>query len=453
MADHLITKEYNESLRQLETADPGHAGVFNPLFERLINNDAHIKAAHDEHLAENEQQFTKVLKVAGYPNKWERIAYDNFAGITNFEFIDRYGVTNTDWTVADNKISSVIGTTNIIAWYKNIKLNDGTIRVVYENPYITSVNYVGLAFRRQDSSNFSAVLLWDGTPGKVELWRCVAGTLSKIGDSIELSTLDVANEINIPKSLEVEVIGNRVKIYVNNKLILTSTDSSINDNAYGECGIITYNTKVSTFSSFSIAKKKFDIINPSISKLLCSGTSITGGVGATTPYPTLLRNKLREGFCGSELVLVNAGHSGKNTEYILSCLVTELTTHNPDIVILEGNINDTSLTVGLTPEETINNLRKMIKLCKQQGAIPILTTSTHTNPILNTATWNKTSFDKQVLNNIRFRQLAFEEDIRIADVSSAFSNDFTLLNDDIHPNDIGAELMAQTIYETIVLNK
>jgi len=222
---------------------------------------------------------------------------------------------------------------------------------------------------------------------------------------------------------------------------------------YGECGLIAYNSaKVSTFSGFSIIKKKFDIINPSISKLLCSGTSITYGVGATIPYPTLLKNKLQEGFCINALSLVNAGHSGKNTADILAYLTTELTTHNPDIVILEGCINDTSLTVGLTQVETIANLRKMIKLCKQIGAIPILTTSSPTNPSLSTATWNKTSFDKQVLNNIRFRELAFEEDIRIAEVAKAFNNDFTLLNDDIHPNDIGAELMAQTVFDTIILS-
>jgi len=398
-------------------------------------------------------QLSNIAQVAGYHDKWSMLAVDNFNDISNFEFFSKSGNVVSNWTTTDNKMSSTLGDNNVIAWYKNVKLNDGVIRVICESIDTSSTNYAGIVFRRKDKTNFLAVLLWDGNPGKIELWKCVNSTLSKIGTSVNFDTLDVINENAVAKSLEVEVIGNTVKIFVNNNLILTSTDSSISNNMYGECGLIAYNSaKVSTFSGFSIIKKKFDIINPSISKLLCSGTSITYGVGATIPYPTLLKNKLQEGFCINALSLVNAGHSGKNTADILAYLTTELTTHNPDIVILEGCINDTSLTVGLTQVETIANLRKMIKLCKQIGAIPILTTSSPTNPSLSTATWNKTSFDKQVLNNIRFRELAFEEDIRIAEVAKAFNNDFTLLNDDIHPNDIGAELMAQTVFDTIILS-
>jgi hypothetical protein len=52
LADHVISKDFSETLRKLETFDPGHAGTFNPLFERLINNDAHLKEKHAAHLAD-----------------------------------------------------------------------------------------------------------------------------------------------------------------------------------------------------------------------------------------------------------------------------------------------------------------------------------------------------------------------------------------------------------------
>ncbi|WP_205597794.1 hypothetical protein [Anoxybacillus sp. MB8] len=46
MANHQIyeTKNFSEVLRKLVTTDPAHADTFNPLFERLINNDAYLKA-------------------------------------------------------------------------------------------------------------------------------------------------------------------------------------------------------------------------------------------------------------------------------------------------------------------------------------------------------------------------------------------------------------------------
>ena len=37
-------KDYSDALRKLLTTDPVHADTFNPLFERLINNDAYLKA-------------------------------------------------------------------------------------------------------------------------------------------------------------------------------------------------------------------------------------------------------------------------------------------------------------------------------------------------------------------------------------------------------------------------
>ncbi|MED0688043.1 hypothetical protein [Anoxybacillus ayderensis] len=46
MANHQIyeTKNFSEVLRKLVTTDPAHADTFNPLFERLINNDSYLKA-------------------------------------------------------------------------------------------------------------------------------------------------------------------------------------------------------------------------------------------------------------------------------------------------------------------------------------------------------------------------------------------------------------------------
>lgn len=41
MTNHEIhePKDFSEEIRKLQTSDPAHADTFNPLFERLINND------------------------------------------------------------------------------------------------------------------------------------------------------------------------------------------------------------------------------------------------------------------------------------------------------------------------------------------------------------------------------------------------------------------------------
>lgn len=53
MANHTIhePKDFGEILRVLEKTDPAHENTFNPLFERLINNDTYLKEKHDAHLA------------------------------------------------------------------------------------------------------------------------------------------------------------------------------------------------------------------------------------------------------------------------------------------------------------------------------------------------------------------------------------------------------------------
>jgi uncharacterized protein with von Willebrand factor type A (vWA) domain len=49
MANQIINdpKDYSEVLRLIETTDPNHADTFNPLFKRLLDNGAFLKALAD----------------------------------------------------------------------------------------------------------------------------------------------------------------------------------------------------------------------------------------------------------------------------------------------------------------------------------------------------------------------------------------------------------------------
>lgn len=43
MANFEVLETYNSEIEKLEPTTPGHADVFNAIFQQLINNDAFIK--------------------------------------------------------------------------------------------------------------------------------------------------------------------------------------------------------------------------------------------------------------------------------------------------------------------------------------------------------------------------------------------------------------------------
>lgn len=63
MSDHIIKnpKEYDETLRKLETTDPAHANTFNPNFEKLINNDAYLNEQINKRVNKDGDAMTGIL--------------------------------------------------------------------------------------------------------------------------------------------------------------------------------------------------------------------------------------------------------------------------------------------------------------------------------------------------------------------------------------------------------
>lgn len=63
--------EFTEGIRKLETTDPGHANIFNAVFEPIINNVLHLRKKITEHLtAKNPHNITKEdLGLAQVENK------------------------------------------------------------------------------------------------------------------------------------------------------------------------------------------------------------------------------------------------------------------------------------------------------------------------------------------------------------------------------------------------
>lgn len=119
MADQPIhePKDFSAILRLLQTTDPVREDTFNPLFERLINNDAFMKALIDTHLADYAQLNDRVnnlrtndiqarqelLDIKIKLDELQVVDFINKTGIGYFDlFTDTTGVdlTNTTATVS-----------------------------------------------------------------------------------------------------------------------------------------------------------------------------------------------------------------------------------------------------------------------------------------------------------------------------------------------------------------
>jgi len=95
-------------------------------------------------------------------------------------------------------------------------------------------------------------------------------------------------------------------------------------------------------------------------------------------------------------------------------------------------------------DEIIGNLRSIIQQCKANKSVPVIATL---QPMVGShSRWS--SQTKEL--NSRIRSLASEEGARCADIESAFgSGDGLMLDDGLHPNDAGNQLMAETFADKL----
>lgn len=391
-------------------------------------------------------------KVVGRKNPWEMLAVEHYSDASDWEFIMNSGSASVAWTISNNTIVSPTGQSNdSYAFFKPAKLDDGRIQVIYENPDTALTSWCGLGLRANTNTDLIAVLIFNN--GTLGVYKFVSNTYTPI-QSGTLGVADVALSTGVPVVLEVEIVGSTLKVFINSRLSLTCTDAALSDYHYGKCGLVADMGRAYKFSNFSIRRRRFDMIPASISTALCIGSSITYGIGQNTvPWPTLLQTLLNQRFAAKPVKMVNGGVSGNTTADMLGRLPALITDNTPDVVLIECSVNDCKDTTFISFDATLSNLRKMIKLCKQAGAVPLITTATPIGPGINYPAdgWSQNSWRRLYPLNARVRQLAAEEGIILIDNANAFDNNLDLLNgDQIHPNDAGAQVMADTALKAVL---
>lgn len=199
---------------------------------------------------------------------------------------------------------------------------------------------------------------------------------------------------------------------------------------------------------------KVSVVGPDVggnnsNKYVALGDSITYGPygpGSEGGYPFILEKKLRAYF--GEAEVVNEGLGGHTTEDGVVRVEGILERENPGYLLILYGANDI-IQQQLSLEDTISNLRIVIRTAKNRGTIPILGTITPFDP------WGPRGSPHRLgeiyTRNIRIRELAQEENIELADHFVIFNNDFSLLDSTgLHPNDQGYEVLAQTWFEAIM---
>ncbi len=171
--------------------------------------------------------------------------------------------------------------------------------------------------------------------------------------------------------------------------------------------------------------------------VLCLGDSITKGIRCEgRPYPTRLA-KL------SGRKVVNYGNGGKTSAYGASIAREALIREGPGTVCILFGANDA--TRNIHHSEVKENLRKIIRLCRQYKARPVIATPT---PQI----WDHARYNANVkLLAADVRALGREERITVVDLNLAFGNGKKYLNplDGLHLSDAGGDLMANMFYEAI----
>jgi len=420
---------------------------FDKIDLTLKNNDTKL-LSHDATFADMSSQKRNQFN-------YEIVAIDDFSNVDNFEFKDENGINNSAWAISNNKMTSPNpgSAFNLYAWHKKL-VSDGYVEVTWENPLITSNRWFAFIIRGSNYKDCLLMLFLEnaGSSLKVGTYSLENGIFKVSSDEIITQALnDIIPITDVPMVMRTYFEGNKIKTYINNRLVHTAISSKVFlSNMQGfKVGLCTSGAYIKTFSNFIIAKKNYNFIPNGISKIVCVGSSITAGFSTTKTYPQRLQEKF------INLTVLNKGQNGRTTQVMLDNFITEVVNNSPNICIIEGSVNDSKSTLNIPLTTTIFNLQQMIRRCKENNIIPIITTAT---PINVTGTmpgaflpdFDMSAWRKIVTMNTYIRKLALQENIILVDNAILFDHwDIAYIGDGLHPNDVGAQMFTDNIYNVI----
>lgn len=162
--------------------------------------------------------------------------------------------------------------------------------------------------------------------------------------------------------------------------------------------------------------------------IIAFGDSLTYGLGSTkgNSYVEKLSQKL-------DTPIMNKGIMGDTTAQALS-RIDDVLSNDPKVVIVYLGGND--FLRGIPADTTFENLSKIIDAIQQEGSIVVLVG-------VRGGIFNDPYKERFEALSKRY-QTAY-----VPDVMLTILKDKSLLSDEIHPNDKGYEIIADTLYDTV----
>lgn len=182
-----------------------------------------------------------------------------------------------------------------------------------------------------------------------------------------------------------------------------------------------------------------------------SGDSIAQGVGSTSErgFRDGLQAKLQE-FFGRGQVIYRGGGGGTTSD-AQARLLRDLEGIEPAFTLAAWGTNDWyNLCPGGTCQ-TVENLRGFIRQVKAFGSLPAVSTIPPTNVAFGAGA-SEARNARVVTLNEGIKAMAREEGALVIDAHAAFiarGNLASLFADDVHPNDAGHELLAETYAQAL----
>lgn len=203
---------------------------------------------------------------------------------------------------------------------------------------------------------------------------------------------------------------------------------------------------------------KASVAQEPITKIACVGNSVTFGSGLKDPaassYPSVLQQKLGDGF-----VVKNFGHSGAtllrkgHNPYFKTKAFAEMLLFAPDIIIIHLGLNDTDpRNFPNYRDEFIPDYSWLIDTIKKSNPNVKIYLCSLTPIFSGHPRFVSSTFEWYWKLQQKIKEVAAIHHLPIIDLNSALHNRPDLFPDQLHPNEAGAAILANTVYQHITGN-
>ena len=190
-------------------------------------------------------------------------------------------------------------------------------------------------------------------------------------------------------------------------------------------------------------------------KIACVGNSVTFGYGlqssAETSYPSLLQQKL-----GSNFKVGNFGHSGAtllrkgHNPYFKTKAFSDMLLFKPDVAVIHLGLNDTDpRNFPNYRDEFVPDYTWLIDTIKKSNPKVKIYICSLTPIFSGHPRFVSSTFDWYWMLQEKIKEVATIHNLPIIDLNTALKNRPDLFPDQLHPNEEGAAILANTVYQNL----